>query len=78
MGNFLYKLLTSESGISSKRLITLIAFILMSIGFISNLFWGIKIDEHIYTAMEYIVIFGLGFTASERFAGFNNKNQSNQ
>jgi hypothetical protein len=41
---------------------------MMSIGFIANLFWGFEIAENIYTSMEYIVLGGLGFTASEQFS----------
>jgi hypothetical protein len=41
---------------------------MMAIGFIANLFWGFQISENIYTSMEYIVLGGLGFTASEQFS----------
>lgn len=53
--------------ISSKRFVTLLAFILCAIAFIANLFWGLTIDEKIFEGMMYIAIAGLGFTASEKF-----------
>jgi hypothetical protein len=56
---------------SSKRMITIVAFLLMATGFIANLFFNLTIDEFIYDSMKWIVIGGLGFTASEQFAKGN-------
>jgi cellulose synthase/poly-beta-1,6-N-acetylglucosamine synthase-like glycosyltransferase len=52
--------------ISSKRVVTLLAFLMCSIGFISSMY-GYPVDSKIYDSMMYIVIAGLGFTASEKF-----------
>lgn len=68
MKKFLLNLVSPNSKISSKRVITLLAFIMMSIGYIANLFWGCTLDPALNTSMEYITIAGLGFTASEKFA----------
>ena len=57
-----------NGSVSSKRVVTVLAFALCGIGFISNLYWGYKIDEFIYNSMMYIVIGGLGFTGLEKFA----------
>jgi hypothetical protein len=57
----------SDEGISSKRVVTLLAFILCTIAFISNLFWNLDIKDSIFEGMMYIAIAGLGFTASEKF-----------
>ena len=57
-----------DGSVSSKRVITTLAFLLCAVGFIANLFWGFKIDEFIYNSMMYIVIGGLGFTGLEKFA----------
>jgi hypothetical protein len=54
--------------ISSKRLVTFLAFILCSIAFIANLFFGFVVDEKLFDGMMYIVIAGIGFTASEKFS----------
>ena len=54
--------------ISSKRIITLMAFILCSVGFITDLFWDLSVASTSYENMMYIVIAGLGFTASEKFS----------
>jgi hypothetical protein len=59
--------MSSGSKVSSKRVVTLLSFVLMGIGFLSNLFFDFKIDQQLFTSMEYIVIAGLGFTASEGF-----------
>jgi hypothetical protein len=57
----------TDEGISSKRVVTLLAFILCTIAFIANLFWNLSIDDKIFEGMMYIAIAGLGFTASEKF-----------
>ena len=54
--------------ISSKRVISFLAFLLCAVGFVANMFWGFKIDEFIYNSMMYIVVGGLGFTGLEKFA----------
>lgn len=54
--------------ISSKRVVTLMAFILCSVAFIANLFYGLSVAPNVYEGMMYIAIAGLGFTASERFS----------
>lgn len=67
MKKFVIKCLSSDGTISSKRVVTLFAFIMMAIGFIANLFWDFTIEPDIYDSMKWIVIGGLGFTASEQF-----------
>jgi hypothetical protein len=57
----------TDEGISSKRAVTLLAFILCTIAFIANLFWNLDIKDSIFEGMMYIAIAGLGFTASEKF-----------
>lgn len=71
--NFIIKILTAEgeTNPSSKRLITLIAFVLMSIGFIAELFFDKTVNYQTYEIMMYIVLGGLGFTASEKFGKKN-------
>jgi hypothetical protein len=71
MKNFFINCVSSDGKVSSKRLVTLLAFIMMAIGFISNLFWKFTVDPTIYDSMKWIVIGGLGFTASEQFANKN-------
>jgi hypothetical protein len=54
--------------ISSKRVITFMAFLLCALEFVCELFFGLDIKPHTLDAMMYIVIAGLGLTASEKFA----------
>lgn len=58
----------SDDGISSKRAVTVAAFLLCAAGFIGDLVWDKKVDPNVYEAMMYIVVAGLGFTASEKFS----------
>jgi len=57
-----------NDSVSSKRVVTFSAFILCGVAFVSDLFFGLKIDPSTYESMMYIVVAGLGFTASEKFA----------
>jgi len=56
-----------NGSVSSKRVVTLSAFILCSIGFLADI-WGYKMTPALFESMIYLVIAGLGFTASEKFA----------
>lgn len=59
----------SEDGsVSSKRVITLLAFIMCSIAFMVDLFTVYEVKPVLFDSMMYIVVAGLGFTASEKFA----------
>ena len=57
-----------NGSVSSKRVVTFLAFSLCAVGFLTNLLGGYKIDEFIYNSMMYIVVAGLGFTGLEKFA----------
>ena len=56
-----------NGSVSSKRVITLLAFLLCAYGFIADIH-GYKVTPALFESMMYIVIAGLGFTASEKFA----------
>ena len=57
-----------DQSISSKRVITFLAFLLCGVAFVADLAWDLKVDFQVFQSMMYIVIAGLGFTASEKFA----------
>jgi|LauGreDrversion4_2_1035121.scaffolds.fasta_scaffold2231691_2 hypothetical protein len=59
---------SNSESVSSKRVITLLAFLMCSMAFTADLFYGLKVSKESFDAMMYIVIAGLGFTASERFS----------
>ena len=52
--------------LSTKRVITVLAFMLCAFGFVADIY-GYHVNEKIFDSMMYIVIAGLGFTASEKF-----------
>ena len=66
--NFIRSLLSDgvNGTISSKRVVTLLAFLLCAYGFVAMIN-GYSVDSKIYDSMMYIVVAGLGFTASEKF-----------
>ena len=67
--DFFHRLLSDVDGqTSSKRFITLIAFVLLAIAFISNIFFEIPLQEFIFDGMMYLVAAGLGFTTLEKFS----------
>jgi len=72
--SFLAKMLSgeSESNPSSKRVITFLAFLLCAIGFIAEMFFEKRVNPTTFEYMMYIVIGGLGFTASEKFTKKDN------
>jgi hypothetical protein len=67
--SFFTKMLSGEGeqNPSSKRVITFLAFLLLATGFIAEMFFERKVNPTTYEYMMYIVIGGLGFTASEKF-----------
>ena len=72
--NFITSMLSDgiNGTISSKRVVTLLAFVMCASGFITMLY-GHVIDSKIYDSMMYIVVAGLGFTASEKFTKKDDK-----
>jgi len=57
-----------DSSWSSKRIITLLAFVLICVSYVADQFTGHKANAALFDAVMYIVIAGLGFTASEKFS----------
>ena len=74
--NWLSSMLSDgENGsVSSKRVVTLLAFVMCGIAFMVDLFTVYEADPKLFDAMMYIAIAGLGFTASEKFASKNKEN----
>lgn len=57
-----------DGTLSSRRVITFLAFLLCAIAFIANLFFGMKIEQFIFDSMSYIAMAGLGATVAEKFS----------
>ena len=72
--NFIASMLSdSASGtVSSKRTVTILAFLMCSGGFVASI-CGYTVDSKLFESMMYIVIAGLGFTASEKFTNKDQK-----
>lgn len=67
--NYLKDVMTDSHGNpSSKRAVTLLATLMMIIGYFANLFWDFTVDQFIYESIMYVVIAGLGITGAEKFA----------
>ena len=66
--NFITSMLSdgSNNTVSSKRTVTILAFLMCSGGFVASI-CGYTVDSKLFESMMYIVIAGLGFTASEKF-----------
>lgn len=75
MINFITKMLSGEGeqNPSSKRVITFLAFILLATGFIAEVFFEKKLNPQTIDVIMYIVLGGLGFTASEKFTNKDKK-----
>jgi hypothetical protein len=73
--NLIIKMLSAEGENypSSKRTITFLAFVLMAVGFTAEMFFERRVNPQTFEAMMYIVLGGLGFTASEKFSARGKK-----
>jgi len=60
-------MLSSGSKVSSKRVVTFICLLFMLIGYVANLFWNFEVSSNMFESLQWIVMAGLGFTASENF-----------
>jgi len=58
----------TNGSVSSKRVVTLSAFLLCAIAFLSNLLLDLKIEQFIFESMAYIAMAGLGVTVAEKFS----------
>lgn len=61
--------------LSSKRVITFLAFILCAIAFVANLFWGFEVKEYMFESMIYLAMVGLGVTVTEKFVPINKESK---
>lgn len=61
---------------SSKRAVTFLCTVLISIGYMANLFWDQTVDQFMFDSIMYIVIAGLGFSGAEKFAPAKAQNTS--
>ena len=70
MKDFVYSIFRDsiDGSWSSRRIITFLAFVFCSIAFFADLFWSCTINAAMFEGMMYIVLGGLGFTVSEKFA----------
>jgi hypothetical protein len=66
--NFCKNMLTKDGKVSSKRVVTLVCLVFMLMGYTANLFWDCTIDSNLFDSLQWIVMAGLGFTASEQFS----------
>ena len=66
--NFFKNMLTKDGKVSSKRTVTLVCLIFMLMGYTANLFWDFSVDSNLFESLQWIVMAGLGFTASEQFS----------
>jgi hypothetical protein len=72
---FILQMLTAEGEQqpSSKRFITFLAFLLLATGFIAELFFEKKLNPQTLDVIMYVVLGGLGFTATEKFVSKEEK-----
>lgn len=57
-----------NGSVSSKRVVTLAAFIVVCVSYIADQFFGYSAKDALFESMMYIVVAGLGFTVTEKFA----------
>jgi hypothetical protein len=57
-----------NGSVSSKRVVTFTAFIVVCVSYIADQFFGYSVKTALFESMMYIVVAGLGFTVTEKFA----------
>lgn len=67
-----------DGSLSSRRVITFLAFTLCAVAFVANLFFGMKIEQFIFDSMSYIAMAGLGATVAEKFSSAERTHVSNR
>ena len=65
-----------DGSLSSRRVITFLAFLLCATAFIANLFWDKDISQFMYDSMIYLTMVGLGVTVAEKFSPLNKSTDS--
>jgi hypothetical protein len=66
---YIQAVLNDQHGVpSTKRIITTLFAILIAIGYLGSLFYGLTVDQKLIDAVMLIVISGFGFTGVEKFA----------
>lgn len=65
---FLKNCLSKGGKVSSKRLVTFLCVIVFLLGYVTNLIWGLEPSDKYVDSIMYIIVGGLGFTASEQFS----------
>ena len=69
MIDFMIDMLRGVKGeVSSKRVITFLAFVWVSIAFLVNVFMEVPLEQHIFDGMLYLVMSGMGLSAFEKFS----------
>lgn len=66
MKDWFRSLLSPDDRVSSKRVVTLTAAVLLYVSFLADLFWTVEINNSIYDGMLYLAMAGLGTTALEK------------
>lgn len=68
MKDFLKKVLADVDGNpSSKRVITMISFVLVAFGYVSNIFFDIPLKDFVFEGVLWLTGAGLGFSTLEHF-----------
>ena len=57
-----------DGSLSSRRIVTFLAFLLCAMGYVLNLFCGMSVEKFMFDAMSYIAMAGLGATVAEKFS----------
>ncbi len=71
MKKILKELFSDGAGVlSSKRVVTIICVLMLTIGFFVSLFTNYTVEEFIYSNVTYIVLTGIGVTGAENITNF--------
>jgi len=67
--NFVKQIFSDPGGgYSSKRTVVLLGVVLITVGYLANLFGDYTVEEFMFESIMYIVIAGFGISGAEKFA----------
>ena len=75
---FINKLLRDNTGVSSKRFVTLVTFILICIIAVVDLFTPLTISQFIFNGLMYLCSIGLGTILAQDVLTKNKYNKNNK
>jgi hypothetical protein len=74
ISSFIIFMISDRDKVSSKRVLAIIAFLLMSISYWYSIFTHTNIPDYMWDGFLYIVLAAFFFSSIDKFSNFRNRN----